>query len=118
MIDVRLRAAVDGAMPVGFPIYPNLYTGDELEYIVTNYTTLPVLHAGDRPGAARYLIQVHYYLPHKKDPNPIKLYLSWALFHAGCTWPTITPNGDSEGQGYVFECEYTDGGGYYGSDPT
>ena len=57
-------------MPEGFPIFPNLYTGDAEEYLVTNYTVLPVLHAGDRPGAARYLIQVHYLLPHKKDPAP------------------------------------------------
>ena len=114
MIDIRLRAAVDGAMPVGFPIYPNLYTGKELEYIVTNYTTLPVLHAGDRPGAARYLIQVHYYLPHKKNPNETIDALCKALHAAGFTAPTITNASDGSGQHYVLECEGIDGGVDYG----
>lgn len=114
MIDIRLRAAVDGAMPVGFPIYPNLYTGDELEYIVTNYTMLPVLHAGDRPGAARYLIQVHYYLPHKKNPNAVIEALCKALHQAGFTAPSVQNAADGSGQHYVLECEGIDGGVQYG----
>jgi hypothetical protein len=114
-VDQIIQTALDAP---GLPTYPNLYTGADTDYLVWSYVQIPAVAADDAPHAARYLITVRYYLPHKKDPNPIKLYLSWALFHAGCTWPTITPNGDSEGQGYAFECEYTDGGGYYGADPT
>lgn len=114
MIDTRLRAALTGAMPEGFPIFPNLYTGDAEEYIVTNYTVLPVLHAGDRPDAARYLVQVHYMLPHKKDPAPALDALCRALHAAGFTAPSIVPNHDDKGQHYVLECEGVDGGVDYG----
>lgn len=119
MIDERLQTAL---RPSGLPVFPNIYTGRELEYIVTNYTTLPALHAGDRPGAARYLVQVHYYLPHKKNPNPMLETLCKALFEVGFTAPEITPTSDgnysdridANGQHYVLECEAWDGGFDYG----
>ena len=113
MIDATLQAAL---APSGLPVYPNVYTGKELEYLVTNYTTLPQMHAGDRPGAARYLVQVHYYLPHKKTPNAVITALCQALWAAGFTAPSVVPASDSEGQHYVLECEGVDGGVAYGQD--
>lgn len=111
MIDERLRSAL---LPCGLPVYPNLYTGEDLEYVVTNYTMLPALHAGDRPGAARYLVQVHYYLPHKQNPNPMIETLCKALFAADFTAPGVQPATDANGQHYVLECEGVDGGINYG----
>ena len=111
MIDARLQTALRGA---GLPVFPNLYTGPELEYIVTNYTTLPVLHACDRANAARYLVQVHYYLPHKKNPNAVLEALALGLQTAGFTCPVIQPASDANGQHYVLECEGWDGGFPYG----
>lgn len=111
MIDARLQTALK---PSGLPVFPNIYTGRELEYIVTNYTTLPALHGGDRPGAARYLVQVHYYLPHKQNPNPVLETLCQALFAAGFTAPSIVPASDANGQHYALECEGWDGGFDYG----
>ena len=102
MIDERLRAAL---LPSGLPVFPNLYTGDALEYLVTNYTMLPALQAGDRPGAARYLVQVHYYLPHKKNPNAVIEALCKALHAAGFTAPSVQNAADGSGQHYVLECE-------------
>lgn len=114
MIDERLYGAVSGAVPAGFPVFPNVYTGEDLEYVVTNYSALPALHAGDRPGAARYLVQVHYYLPHKKNPNPVIEALCLALHAAGFTGPAVQNASDSSGQHYVLECEGWDGGVNYG----
>lgn len=111
MIDERLQNAL---RPAGLPVFPNIYTGRELEYIVTNYTTLPVLHAGNRPHAARYLVQVHYYLPHKQNPNPMLATLCTALQAAGFTAPAIQPASDANGQHYALECEAIDGGFDYG----
>lgn len=113
MIDARLQAAL---RPSALPVFPNLYTGPELEYIVTNYSALQVLHAGDKPNAARYLTQVHYYLPHKKNPNPMLETLCKTLFDAGFTAPSITSASDANGQHYVLECETWDGGFGYGDD--
>ncbi len=112
-VDEMLDACLQST---GLPVYPNDYTGGELSYITWSYVEIPALNACDRPGAARYLITVRLYLPHKQNPNGIKHVISWALFSAECTWPSITPIGDREGQGYAFECEWTDGGGWYGAN--
>ncbi len=95
-------------------VYPNVYTGSATEYIVTNYTTIPTVYAERVPAAARYLVQVHYYLPTGVNPNAKKLAIQTALFSAGFTYPSITPAHDREGQHWVFECEYVNAGGFYG----
>lgn len=101
---------------LGLPAHPNEYVGPDLEYLTWSYTEIPEVPADDAPHAARYLITVRYYLPFDKNPNAMKRAISRALFRAECTWPLITNITDQEGQGYALECEWTDGGGYYGSD--
>ena len=108
--------------PIGLPVYPNRYTGPELEYIVTNYSTVPAVHADGIAHAARYLIQVHYYLPEKQNPNSVLEQICKALEAADCTCPDVFPEmsggyyapAKSHGQHYVLECEYCDGGIAYG----
>lgn len=112
-VDTTIKAALEST---GLPVMPNDYTGDALAYLTWSYTEIPDVHAGDAPHAARYLITVRYYLPHKENPNGMKRVICWALFRAECTWPSITNISDANGQGYAFECEWTDGGGYYGAD--
>lgn len=109
-VDTVLQAAIS---PL-FPCAPNQYHGKELEYVVWNYYQISSVYAEDLPAAARYPTQVHYYLPHGKNPNTGKLQLQRALFDAGFTWPSITNASDSEGQHYVLECEYVNAGGVYG----
>ena len=98
--------------PSGLPVYPNVYTGTDEEYLVTNYTVLPDVFAEDTAHAARYLIQVHYYLPPKKNPNTMIQTLCRALADAGCTCPDVTPAEEKNKQHYALECEYCDGGMY------
>ena len=64
--------------------------------------------------AARYLVQAHYYCPHRKNPQATILAAERALVDAGFTWPSLTDASDEDGQHWVLECEYTDGGGMYG----
>lgn len=98
-----------------FPAFPNVYRGELPEYVVYTYEQLSEVYAERAPHAARYLIRVNYYLPHGRNPNPGKQRIARALFDAGCTWPSDIVNGsDAEGQQYVIDCEYADGGGYYG----
>ncbi len=101
--------------PLGLPVYPNKYTGPELEYIVTNYTTLGSAHGGDFAQAARYLVQVHYYLRDKKNPGPMISKICLALADADFTSPDINPAHSEHGQHYAIECEYCDGGVDYGA---
>ena len=108
-------ALMDALSPL-FPgrVYPNTYTGDALEYVTTNFTALPQVYGEKGPAAARYLVNVHWYLPAKQNPNAQKVTISAALFAEGFTWPSIENAGDKEGQHWVFECEYANGGGVYG----
>lgn len=96
-------------------VAPVEYTGESLEYITWNHSMIPALHAEGIPHAARYLIQVHYFCPKGKNPNPKKLMICRALgMGERFTWPNITDANDADGQHYVFECEYFNGGPAYG----
>ena len=105
--------ALMSALSTILPTFPNKYTGELLEYIVYDYTVVPSVFADHAPRAARYLVNVHHYLPEKADPTATRITISHALFGAGFTWPYITNASDNDGQHYVFECEYVDGGDYY-----
>lgn len=111
-VDNALQDALQALYPNR--VYPNRYTGGELEYVVTNYTTIPAVFADRNAHAARHLVQVHYYCPDKQNPNPAKLAISAALTGEGFTQPTVTPAHDNEGQHWIFECEYANGGAHYG----
>lgn len=106
-----LQQACESVFPEA--TFPNVYTGEKLEYVVWNYTEIPSVYAERAPQASRYLCQVHLYLPHKQDPLDDIQALRWALFDADFTWPSLTDASDSEGQHWVLECQYTDGGGFY-----
>lgn len=107
MIDEIINAAISPIVPA---LEPNRYRGEALEYVTWNYTTIPVIFADSTPDAARYLIQVHWFLPHEVNPNAKKLSICRALHNAGLTYPSITNATDKDGQHYVFECEFADGG--------
>ena len=107
-----LNAALTEVFPDA--VFPQLYSGPLPEYVVWNYSAFPALWAEGAPQAARYLVQVHLYLPHKKNPHAAILALSEAIFAAGITWPSVTDASDAEGQHWVLEGEYADGGGLYG----
>jgi len=110
-VDAALQTALK---PRGLPVFPNRYTGEALEYLVTNWTLIPELHAGDLAGAARYLVQVHYYLPDKKNPNPMLEEICLALAAADFTCPEVLQVDEKNGQHWLVESEYCDGGYRYG----
>lgn len=108
--------AIMSALNPLFPgaVWPNNYTGKQLEYIVYNYATLGQVYADGKPHVGKHLVQVHWFLPNGKNPNPGKLNISNALFGGGFSWPNIENASDKSGQHYVFECEYINGGAFYG----
>jgi len=95
-------------------VYPDVYVGPAVEYVVYNYSIIPSVWADHAPHAARYLCQVHLYSPRGKNPTAAIQALDRALWDAGFTWPSVTDASDAEGLHHVLECEYCDGGGYYG----
>ena len=109
-VDQALETALS---QLGIPTARNLYGGQAVEYITTNYETMPTVFAERAPHAARNIVQVHYHLPHGDNPNSMLQQISEALWEAGFTWPAITNASDADGQHYALECEYVNGGGYY-----
>lgn len=108
----KLQTALNTVLPDA--VYPIVNTGGGTEYFVWNYSVIPTLWAESRPNAARYLVQAHYYCPHRKNPQTTILAAERALVDAGFTWPSLTDASDEDGQHWVLECEYTDGGAFYG----
>lgn len=102
MIDATIRAALE---PLGIPIEPNGYNGEELEYLSYTYSELGALFAESRAQAIRYLVDLSWYLPHGNDPGQGKARIRQLLKAAGATWPDIVNASDDEGQHYVFEFE-------------
>lgn len=102
MIDTTIRTAL---APLGLPVEPNDYDGEEQEYISFVYSELGALYAEGRPQAIRYLLDLHWYLPRGKNPERGKNRIRHLLQDAGTTWPNIVNASDKEGQHYVFECE-------------
>lgn len=105
--------AINGAFGGILPLFPNVYTGKELSYLVYNYYVIPEVFADSAAHAARYSIQLHLYLPHKTNPNETKLSIIGACVSNGFTFPGMTNASDGEGQHYVFEFEYVNAGGLY-----
>ena len=107
-----LQTALETVLPGA--VYPILYTGTgAVKYIVWNYSVIPAVFADSAPHAARYLVQIHLYWPHRENPTDTLRQIDWAVFNAGFTWPSMTDASDSEGQHWVLECQYADGGGFY-----
>lgn len=105
--------AINTAFGEILPLFPNVYTGTELTYLVYNYYVIPEVFANSVSHASRYTIQLHLYLPHKANPNEIKLSIINACIDNGFTYPSMTNASDKDGQHYVFEFEYCNGGGVY-----
>lgn len=105
--------AINDAFAGILPLYPNVYTGQNFSYLVYNYYVIPEVFADSVSHASRYSIQLHLYLPHKSNPNGIKLSIINACVNNGFTYPSMTNASDKDGQHYVFEFEYCNGGGVY-----
>lgn len=106
MLDDKIRAAVEPLVPV---CAPDLYTGDEKEYCTYNYNEIPGAFGDNRPHVTRYLVQVHWFLPLKRRPQPKKRKLSRALASIPLTtWPVVENATDELGQHYVYEFQAVD----------
>lgn len=106
-LDSKIRAAVEPYVPVCVPDY---YTGDAEEYCTYNYNEIPDVFGDNAPSAVRYLVQVHWYLPLKRRPQPKKRQLGRALgrIQRLATWPTVENVSDDAGQHYVYEFQAVD----------
>ncbi len=106
---MSINSMIIGAIvPVVAVCVPETYTGTATEYAVFEYEETPAFYADDVPMAFRYDITLHWYLPEGMNPLTKKALIKAALVSVGCSYPTILPVGDTDGQHYVFECTYTE----------
>ena len=101
-----IRAAI---VPIVSICDPAIYTGDAAEYTTYSFTELPDNYGDDAPGAMRYLVQVHWFLPAGINPEGKKRRIKQALFAAGMTYPEVENASELDVQHFIFECEATDG---------
>lgn len=105
-INQTIKAALE---PIVVVVKPDIYKGNQKEYVVFNYAELPEDFGDNKPNAIRYLIQLHWFLPSDVSPTTKKKQIKNALLNAGFTYPIVTNATDEDGRHYVLECEYVDG---------
>lgn len=105
-VNERLIAALSPIVPV---VAPDVYSGDEPEYITFSYSELPVFFGDDLPEFTRYLITIDWFLPPGVNPRARKRQIRTALLEAGFDAPEVVPDNTAERQHYVFETEWLDG---------
>ena len=100
-LNERILTALRPLVP---EIVPDLYQGDADEYATFNYNELPEGFGDNGPATLRCLVQVHWYLPIKRNPAK-RADIRRALHQAGFTYPSVeNASGDGQ-QHYVFEFE-------------
>lgn len=104
-INEAILAAVTPAVP---DVAANQYRGNAQVYATFNYQENPYSFADDVPEVMRYDVQVHLFLPHGRDPRDLNRSIRQGLIEQEFSYPTVVNVSDSEGQHYVFECEYVE----------
>lgn len=111
-VNERLITALE---PVGHPIVPDQYTGEEAVYLTFNHGVRGALFADDAPGYDVHMVQVHLFAPYGWNSMALRAQVKRRLFSAGFTWPEETDAGSESqearemGQHIVFECEIEEG---------
>ena len=100
--DSRLRGKLIPIVPI---VEPNIYEGEDLEYIIFAYGERGDCFGDNVPEEIVLSVQVHYFLPNGENPRAKKRLIRQALFDLGGTCPEITNASDKDGQHYVFEFE-------------
>ena len=106
-VNERIITALE---PLGYPVVPDLYTGEETTYLTFNYSGHGALFADDVPCYEVHMVQVHFLVPYGVNTVATRRDIRRRLFAAGFTWPTETDAGNEyrsehTGQHIVFECE-------------
>lgn len=101
---------MDAVKPLVGECVENLYGGDAEEYCTFNLNEIPAGFGDNTAHAVRYLCQVHWFLPLRRNPRPKKKRLRQALAAVkGFTTPEIVNATDEIGQHYVYEFQAVDG---------
>lgn len=102
------RNIIDALKPICSNVYPDVYIGDEKEYIVFTFDIQPDNFGDDRPFNVTYDARVHYICPLKKDAISTRIAIMEAIFNMkNClvTYPSEVNASDGEGQHYVYDFE-------------
>lgn len=104
-LNTIIRAAIT---PIVTECVPDQYGGTATEYCVFGYGESPAFSADGAPLTVNYDITLHWYLPAGISPIAKKAQIKAALIATGCSYPTVIPVGDTDGQHYAFDCIYTE----------
>lgn len=96
---------INALRDLGLPVFPNIYTGEELSYFTFSFDSIPESFAEGTAVGVREMLSVHLFLPNGQSPVRIKRRTVMGLIANGATYPSITNASDEECQHYIFECE-------------
>lgn len=102
------RDIINALKPICPNVYPDVYTGDNKEYIVFTYDIQPNNFGDDRPFHITYDVRVHYICPLKKDAIATRIAIMEALFNIEnlfVTYPSEVNATDDDGQHFVYDFE-------------
>lgn len=107
---MSINATIIAALaPLSCPVSAGPYNGTATTYITFNYFSSGDDFADNEPQHERLNVQVHYFCSLATNSVSVRDSIKQYLFAADFTWPTVTDATDSDGQHWVFECEYVMG---------
>lgn len=104
-VNDEILAAVRPTVP---HVYPDIYTGEQEIYSTFTIIEHPAEFLDNEPAEVLYDVQVHLFAPHGLNTMGLRRGIRNGLALQGFTHPTIYNMSDSEGQHYVFECEFSE----------
>lgn len=99
---------IQALQPFDIPVVTDFFGGKQKEYFTFNYAADHAVLFGDNaPMEVLADVQIHYFLPMRKDYLEIKKAIRRALLEAGFTFPAVTSlvEPDGEIRHLIFECE-------------
>ncbi len=113
---MSLNERIIGALlPLGIPVAPGVYTGEEKTYLTFNYATVGADYGDDEPQHELALVQVHLFCPVTANNVATRRRIKRLLRDAGFTWPSVEDAGvegrekASRSTHLVFECRWAGG---------
>lgn len=99
---------IEALEPFDIPITPDFYGDGNEEYITFNYADdRAKLYSDDAPVSDIAYMQIHYFLPAKKNYLENKKKIRRTLHENGFTYPEVTEliEPDNKIRHIIFECE-------------
>lgn len=100
---------MDTLTPVISNVYPDVYTGQDTEYMTFSYDIQPKLSADNDAWVLDYMVTLQYFAPLKKNVLDKRIAILNAIrYMEGAGLPSETNVTDKDGQHYYYTFVYSE----------